>query len=337
MLVGTATLIAAAVAFLLPPWFRADAELLPPSEEDSSVGIASLLRGVGMPGVKIPTEVTPADIFTVILESRRLSEQMVNRFDLMKLYKKKLMGDAVKELKRHARFKVSDQGTIRISVEDTNRQRAADMANAYVELLDRFNREVRMTKGHRTRQFVESRLTDTKRELTASEQRLAEYQVKHKTVALSPQMSSAIEEAAHLYARRTALEVRLGVVRGYSEGSSEEEIQIRQELAQLERQMSTLPTVGVQLARLIREVKALEQIFAILTAQYEEARINEARDVMTVEVLDPATPPERKVKPKRMTIIVSAFMLSLALGVGYSLLQEEDRAEPRPLRAIASE
>ena len=337
-LVVSATLVAAVVAFILPPWYRAEAELLPPSEEESAVGIASLLRGVGMPGVKIPTEVTPSDLFVVILESRRISEQMVSRFDLRRVYKRKLVTDAVKDLHEHARFKVSDEGTIRISVEDKSRTRAAEMANTYIELLDRFNREVRMTKGRRTRLFVESRLNDTKRELQAAEQRLADYQVKHKTVALSPQMSSAVEEAARLYARRTALEVRLGVVRGYSEGS-EDEIQIRQELSQLERQMRTLPTLGVELARLLREVKALEQVFVILTAQYEDARITEARDVVTVEVLDPASPPERKSKPKRIVLIASAFLVSLVLSVGYALLQKDEKKaeQPRPLRAVAAE
>ena len=335
-LTSAGTLIATVIAFLLQPWYQAVAELLPPSQDESAVGIASLLRGVAMPGVKIPTEVTPADVFVVILRSRRISEQMVSRFELKKLYKKKLMEDTIKELHDHARFKVTDQGTVRISVEDTNRQRAAEMANAYVELLDRFNREVRMTRGRRTRLFVEGRLGETKQELLAAEQRLAQYQVKNKAVALSPEISSAVEEAANLYARRTALQVRLGVVRGYSAGG-EEEIQIQQEVDQLDRQMRSLPTQGVALANLTRDVKALTQVLAILTAQYEEARINEARDVMTVDVLDEATPPERKAKPRRTIIMGSAFLLSLVLGVGYALLQEVEDAQPRPLRAVASE
>jgi uncharacterized protein involved in exopolysaccharide biosynthesis len=58
---------------------------------------------------------------------------------------------------------------------------------------------------------------------------------------------------------------------------------------------------------------------------------------MTVEVLDVAVPPERKARPKRSIIIGSAFLLSLALGVGYSLLQHEDDAEPMKLRAVATE
>jgi len=334
-LVVSATLVVGTIAFLLPNWYRATAELLPPGEEESGFGLATLLRGMAVPGIKIPTQVAPADVFVIILESRRINQQIVNRFDLKKRYKKKFMQDAIKELRTHAHFKLTEAGSIEITVEDKSPKRAADMANAYVELLDGFNREVRMTKGRRTRQFIEGRLAETKQELEAAEQRRATYQSKHKAVVLSPEMSSAVEEAARVYGRRTALQVRLGVLRSYSQGS-DEEIQVAQELAQLDRRLRELPETGLELARLVRDVKALEQVFALLTAQFEDARITEARDVVTVEVLDVATPPERKSRPMRSIIIAATFLLSLALGIGLSL-RGQDRASRPLMRAVAGD
>jgi tyrosine-protein kinase Etk/Wzc len=334
-LVIASTIIVGVISFLLPPWYKAEAELLPPGEEAAGTGLAGFLRGMAVPGVRIPTEVTPADVFMVVLKSRRVSEQIVDRFGLKKLYKKKFMMDAIKELHTHTKFELTAAGSIHIDVEDRDRQRAADMANAYVEFLDQFNRQVRMTKGRRTRLFIESRLLEMKRELATAEQRLAEYQVKHKTVVLTPGMSSATDQAAKLYARRMALQVRLGVVRSYSQGG-EEELQITQELAQLDRQMRNLPETGLELARLVRDVKALEQVYAMLTAQYEDARIIEARDVVTVELLDVAKPPERKVRPQRGVMIAAAFVLSLAIGAGLAAIREEEK--PRPMmRAVVSE
>jgi uncharacterized protein involved in exopolysaccharide biosynthesis len=335
-LATAAALVVGVIAFLLPPWYKAEAELLPPSDDDTGMSLSSMLRGVAVPGVRIPSQISPGEVFQITLESRRVSEEMVNRFDLKHLYHKKFMIDAIKELRHHARFKQTLAGSIQISVEDRSPQRAAAMANAYIEFLDKFNREVRMTKGRRTRMFVETRLEETKHELEAAEQRLALYQAQHKTVALTPGMSSAVEDAARLYARRMALEVRLGVVRGYSEGS-EEELQIRQELEQLDRQMSALPETGLELGRLMRDVKALEQVFALLTAQYEEARINEARDVVTVDLLDDATVPEKKSRPHRITMIGVAFLLAMGLGVGLAL--SSDRKEERlpVMRAVAGE
>lgn len=334
-MVASATVVMGIVAFLLPPWYRARAEVLPPSEDDSGIGLSSLLRGIGVPGVRIPTEVSPGDVFMVILQSRRIGEQMVERFDLKRLYKVKFTEDAIQELHQHSRFRLTEAATIQISVEDRDRNRAAEMTNAYVEFLDRFNREVRMTKGRRTRTFIEARLAETKQELEAAEGRLTRYQVRNKTVALSPQMSSAVDQAATLYARRMALQVRLGVVRGYSQGS-EEEIQLRQELAQLDQQMRELPATGLELGRLVREVKALEQVLAILTAQFEDARITEARDVMTIEILDAATPPEKKDRPRRLTMIAATFLLSLIVSVAYTILGGSERPD-EIARTVAAE
>jgi tyrosine-protein kinase Etk/Wzc len=325
ILVGVATLLTIIVALLLPPWYRAQTVLLPPTEEQSGFGIANLVRGLAMPGVRIPTEATPADVFMAILESRTVGEEVVRQFDLQGRYQRKHLGDAVQELRRHAKFKLAETGTIEISVEDHDARRAADMANAYVDLLDRFNREVRMTKGRRTRLFLEQRLAETREKLTRSEQVLTDYQAKHKAVALSTEMSSAIESAAQLSAQRMALQVRLGVMRSYSRGTSEEQQQVLEQLAQLDRQLQQLPSTGLEIARLLRDVKVQEQLYLLLTAQFEDARLAEARDVVTVEVLDRAVPPERRVRPKRSVMVAGALLLSLAVGVAWAVFQEEPR------------
>src|SRR4029077_19076429 len=124
----------------LPPWYRAQTSLLPPSEEESGFGIASLFRGIGVPGIKIPTQATPAEVFEAVLQSRRVNDEIVRQFDLRTLYHKKFQEDAIRELRRHMRIKLTQAGTLELSVEDRSAQRSADMANAYIAALDRFNR-----------------------------------------------------------------------------------------------------------------------------------------------------------------------------------------------------
>jgi tyrosine-protein kinase Etk/Wzc len=207
----------------------------------------------------------------------------------------KYMDDTIEELRRHTSFKLTYAGTIDMWAEAQDPKTAADMLNAYVELLDRFNREVRTTKGRRTRVFVGGRLEETKRDLARAEDRLAQYQATHKAAVLNPQTSTAIEQAARFYSQRVALEIRLGVLRSYSRGGSDEEGQIREQMAQLDRQLAALPETGLDLARLVRDVRTYEELYALLTTQYEEARIDEARDVASVDVLDPGIPPERRI------------------------------------------
>jgi len=336
MFTFVATVLTAVVAFTMPSWFQSSASLLPPSEEDSSFGIARLLKGVAVPGIKIPTQATPADVFIAVLQSRRIGEDVINRFGLKKEYKLKLTQDALKELKSHTKFKLTDAGTIDMQVEDKDPKRAAAILQTYIDLLDRFNREVRTTKGRRTRMFVESRLLETQTELAKSEQKLADYQATHKAAVITPELSTATESAARVYAQRMALEVRLNIIRSYSRPgeSSSEAQQIEDQLAQLDQQLRTLPELGLELSRLVRDVKKWEQIYILLTAQYEEARIDEARDVVTVDVLDQPALAEKKIKPHRGVMIAVGFLLSLGIGLAYAVFKEEK--QPVPLSAAAA-
>lgn len=335
-LVLVASLATAGISLLLPPWYQATGSLLPPAEEETGFGIARLIKTGAVPGIKVPTEATPADVLLAVLQSRRICQEIVRRFDLQKRYDKKYTEDAIRELHKHVRFKLTDAGMIEIAVEDRNPKTAADILNAYVEELDRFNREVRTTKGRRTRIFVEGRLDENKRDLAQAEERLAQYQATHKAAVLSAETSTAVEQAARLYAQRTALLVRLGIVHSYTRGTTDEEGQINEQLAQLDRQLAALPETGLELARLVRDVKTYEALYALLTSQYEEARIEEARDVPSVDVLDPGVPPERKVRPRRSIMVVSAFMLSLVVGVAYSLFQTETESRTPPAPAASS-
>ena len=326
-MVAVATILSVVVALLLPPWYRAQGSLLPPTEEQSGFGLVGLIRGLAVPGVKIPTEATPADVFLAILGSRTLSEEIVKRFDLQRHYHRRLMEDAIRELRRHTRFRLTEAGTLELSVEDHDRKRAADMVNVYIELLDRFNREVRMTKGRRTRVFLQQRLGETRSELARVEQLLTDYQSKHKTVAISPELSSAVESAARLAAQRMALQVRLGVIRSYTRGQSEEEQQVLDQLTQIDRQLQALPVTGIEIVRLLRDVRTQGELVGLLTAQFEEARMAEARDIVTVEILDRAVPPERRVRPRRSVLVAGVFALSLAVGAAWAAFQGEEPRE----------
>lgn len=327
VMVAAATIFAVIVALLLPPWYRAQASLLPPTEEQSGFGLVGMIRGLAVPGVKIPTAATPSDVFLAILESRTLSEEIVKRFDLQRHYHRRLTEDAILELRRHTRFRLTESGTLELSVEDRDRKRAADMANAYIELLDRFNREVRMTKSRRTRVFLQQRLIETRTELTRVEQLLTEYQAKHKEVAISSEISSAVESAARLAAQRLALQIRLGVIRSYTREQSEEERQVLEQLTQIDRQLQVLPVTSIEIVRLLRDVRTQEELHILLVAQFEGARLDEARDIVTVEILDPAVPPERRVRPRRSVLVAGVFAFSLAVGAAWAAFQGEGPRE----------
>lgn len=308
--IAAGVLVTVVIALLWPPTYVARTTLLPPTEEDTGFSAASVLRGLNMPGIKIPSRMGPEDVTVSILRSRRLAGTLVHRFGLLQVYHVNSEEAAINKLQKKSTFKVDESGDVIVTVADRSPVRAAQLANAFTEELDRFNRETRMTKGRRMRLFVEGRLEETKKSLAVSEKALEEYGRLHKTIVLSADQMSTVESGADLFARQIALQTRLGTLRDYASESSEEVRQARQELEQINSQIARLPELGMDQAKMLREVKIQEQVYALLSGQYEEARINEVRDVTTVEVLDVAVPPEHRAWPRRGLLVAIGFAVS---------------------------
>ncbi|HET9250539.1 MAG TPA: GNVR domain-containing protein [Candidatus Eisenbacteria bacterium] len=319
--IASVTLLALVLSLLMPKWYSARAVLLPPTEDDSGSSMAQFLpRGFG--AIRLPGTSSLADIFVAVLKSRSIADRIVERFGLVKRYRVRDEEKAVKELEGHVRFHVGDEGTIAVIVEDQDPRIAAAMANAYVEELERFNQETRTTSAKRTRAFIEERLTVANRDLAKSEDRLREYQQRRNLPAMSPADRGDADVGARLMAQKIALEVRLQVLRQSLSESSEEVRRARQELAAIERQVGGLPQAGVEIMRLWRDVKVQEQVFELLTAQLEEARIRETRDTPTVQVLDRAVPPLHKSRPKRALVVIAGFLVGVAGSLSAALLLE---------------
>lgn len=321
------TLLALAVSLLLPKWYSARAVLLPPTEDDLGMSALGQVLPRGLGGIRIPGAPTLGDLFVSVLKSRTVADRIIARFDLVKRYKVHDAETAAKELDGHVRFRVGDEGTIEITAEDQDPKTAAALANAYVEELDRFNKESRSTSAKRTRAFIEGRLDLAKRDLAAAEDRLRDMQQRRHLAAISPSAQGEAEVGATLMAQKIALEVRLQVLRQSLDDSSEEVRRVRQLLAALERQVSGMPGAGIEVMRLWRDVKVQEQVFELLTAQLEEARIRETRDTPTVQVLDRALPPVRKSRPKRAWIVLGGLFIGLFGGAAIALLQERKLAK----------
>jgi uncharacterized protein involved in exopolysaccharide biosynthesis len=319
--VAITTLVALLVSLALPKWYTARAVLLPPTEDDAGSVLSQLIpRGLG--AIRMPGAPTMADVFVAVLKSRSVADRIVERFDLVRRYKVGDAEKAVKELEGHVQFRVGDEGTIAILAEDQEPQTAAAMANAYVEELDSFNLKTRTTSAKRTRVFIEERLDGAKKDLANAEDRLRDYQLARKLPAMSLADGGDSDVGARLMAQKIALEVKLQVLRQSLAEDSEEVRRVRQELAAIERQVGGLPRAGVEIMRLWRDVKVQEQVFELLTAQLEEARIRESRDTPTVQLLDLAKVPLHKSRPKRSLVVIAGFLVGLAGSLSVALLME---------------
>ncbi len=327
MLLGGALLTGA--TYLMPSWYRATAVLLPPEENDDmamSLPIARLLSRVPT-FTGVTRYYTPSDLYKAILQSRTVQEPVIDEFKLGGVYRTKTAEKTLKVFRRHTRFALAPDGTISLSVEDRSPRRAADLTNALVRELDRFNIEKRNFQARRSRVFLDRRVADTDSLLRKGEADLRAYQERRHIVA-PPQIETAnLGPVADVLARRMALEVRLQVLRSYLNEDNEEVRQLRMELEKLKGQIGSLPQIETELGRLMRDVRVFQQVYLLLTSQLEDARFREAMDTPTVTVLDPALPPERKVRPVRWLWGIAG---ALVAGLTSLLWDERSGASSRP-------
>jgi tyrosine-protein kinase Etk/Wzc len=307
-------------------------------------GITSLLSG----------GTGPSDLFASILNSGRVTGAIIRKYELKKVFKVKTYHDARKQLEEITSIGVSPEGMIEVSVIWYEKQLAADIANSYIDELDKFNTETAMSVGKKYRIFIEERLKQAVDTLAKAEEALRDFQEQHRTVALDVEIQAAIETIAQLKSQIILYEVRKGAWSAAGQQNSPYLRDINNELNSLRKQLSKiefgqqketnnefgagfsvpfvkLPEVSLEYARLYRDVKVQEAIFELLTQQYEQAKIMEVKDTPTVQVLDRASAPEKKASPRRSRIVIFAAFASLILGVlGAFVLESFEQLKLRP-------
>lgn len=309
--VTVATLIAAGISLVLPTWYRAKSTLLPPDEtSDTSFGMLSgMLQSSALGSLGLPTTTTPSDVFAEILQSRRLSEAAIAQFGFAKVYRRKGMDRTVKEFQRHLGVDVNVAGLLTVTFEDRQSGRAADVTNFLVAELDRFNVDTYKTRGKRLRIFLEGRLGEVQRQLVTAEEKLMTYERQRRV--LSSSESEKISGMSDILVQKFNLETQRAYVSSYSSPGNTELRNIEQQLSALNSEIGKLPGVKLEGARLVLDVEVQRKLVVLMTGQYEDARMQETRDTPTVTVLDVATAPQIRDRPKRGLIVAGAFIAAL--------------------------
>jgi len=307
--------IAAAISLFLPHWFMASGSYLPAVEERSTFSITALLREAAIPGAGLSDQVQAGDLSVALLKSRRLRQVLIQEYDLVKRYKVKNTEDAFTSLDAHSNFFVGQEGLVTVSIEDRDPEVAAKMVNRSIDLLDAFNAEQRMTKGQRTRLFVERELALSEGVLRKAEDDLEHYQAKTKLVPLSAEIESAVSSSSMLLARKMEIEIQLGMKASILQEGNEELKLLRLELAEIDRKLTQLPALGLEYARLVRDLKVHEQVYGFLRTELEQAKIQEARDTPSLTIVDRAEPPLRRARPRRAAIALTAAGVTAVVSV----------------------
>jgi tyrosine-protein kinase Etk/Wzc len=357
LLLFFASVVAAAViSLLMPPIFQAKVTLMPVESSQGRFSAAlGSLQNLPFIGGAVGGALgkTATDKLNSILNSRTAAEGVIKSMNLTpvlfkdkwdeknnqwKVSKPPTLQDTVRLLQK-SMVKISDdrKGLISISVEYKDPKLAADIANEYINALQRFLSTSAISLAKRNRIFLEKQLEVTKKDLRETEESLKNFQTSKKISVLDAQAEAAIKALAELKAQIITREVQLGAFREFATKEHpdvkrlEDELrELRQQLRRLEEgtknpekkesigafiTLSDAPTVGLQYGRLRRDALIQQKVFELLTQQLELAKIEEAKDDITFQVIDPAIPPEKRIKPKRTMNVLLAGVVSLFLGV----------------------
>jgi tyrosine-protein kinase Etk/Wzc len=275
------------------------------------------------------------------LTSRTVEDAMIQRFGLMKEYDEKRMTDTRKVFEKRATVVAGvKDGLIRISVEDRDPKRAAEMANGYVDEFRKLSASLAITEAARRRLFFEQQLQQAKDALTTAEAAMTKTQQSTGVLQIDSQARSLIESAAVLRGQVVAKQVQIEGMRSFATDDNPNLILAKQELAALQSQLEHLAgsqhdngsdinlskgrvtESGMEYLRRYRDLKYQETVFELLAKEFEIAKLDEAREGSIVQVVDAAVPADKKSSPHRLLIIIASTILSMFVAVFWILFQE---------------
>ena len=336
-----AAILAIVVSLLLPVRYEAKIVLLPP-QQNSSVGSALLgqLGGMGslgslasLAGGNLGLK-NPADMYVSLLTSRTVEDAMIQRFGLMQEYRQKRMSDTRKELERRTTAVAGTKdGLIRLTIEDGDRQKAADLANGYVEEFRKLSASLAITEAARRRLFFEQQLQDAKEKLGVAEEAMAKTQQSTGVLQIDSQARALIESAAVLRGQVVAKQVQIEGMRSFATDDNPNLVLAKQELAALQSQLDRVAgsnsdvgsdinlskgrvtQSGMEYLRRFRDLKYQETVFELLAKEFEVAKLDEAREGAIIQVVDAAVPPDTKSSPHRTLIVIAATILAFFVAL----------------------
>ena len=357
--------VAIVIALILPSRYRSSVRLMPPDDQSGS-GLAMLAAvagkssssgssGMGGMGGALGSSLggvagdllglkSSGALFMDMLQGPTVQDNLIQRFDLRKVYWDRYWEDARKDLTKHTEITEDRKsGVISVAVSDHDPRRSQQMAQAYVDALDQLVARVSTSAARRQRMFIEQRLQAVKQNLDDASREFSEFASKNGTLDVPSQAKAMVDTEAQLQGNLVAAQSELESLRQVYTDNNIRVRTVRAKVETLKHQVENmsgnkgdpgsdnsqiagdfpsirkLPLIGVRWANLYRETKIQETVYELLTQQFEMSKIQEAREIPTVKVLDPPGVPERKSFPPRIVIVLLGTMLSFVFAAVFVL------------------
>jgi uncharacterized protein involved in exopolysaccharide biosynthesis len=382
-LTAISLLVSLGIAFAIPKQYKSSASIMPPDQQGSgAMMLAALAHSTGGLGAlgglagQFLGGHTSSALYIDLLESSSVSGHLIDRFNLQHVYRNRYRIDTAKHLARCTKITEDKKsGVITIVVEDTDRTRARDLAQGYLDELNNLVLRTNTSSAHRERVFIEQRLQTVKEDLEKAQLALSEFSSKNNTIDIKEQTHAMVDAGARVQAellieqsgleslrqiygdgnvrvreteaRIASLKSDLAKMTGSSAPLAEEDLDASttpesdasEKKEELYPPLRQLPRLAVPYADLYRTVRVQEALFELLTQQYEMARIDEAKDVPAVSVIDAPGIPEKKSFPPRLLVALFLTFFTFACASTLIVVRAHwaaiESSDPR--KAVAAE
>lgn len=362
-----ATLGTVIVALLMPKWYRSTASVFPAEKADlfgGLEGVSSIVKSFSPArALTSLTGSSETDRYVAILKSATVVNAVIEKFDLVKVYdiSSYPMEKTAKELMSNVDLSVETEGNLTVTVYDKDPQRAADMANFFVEMLNKTNTELQVQNARGNREFIEERYNKNLADLKAAEDSLKVFQQKFGVIALPEQTEASIKAGAEIAGRLATMEIQSAILKRTQAADNPQVLAAQIEIEELRKKMGDLsvgrgmsqdqlkvfvpfrkmPELGAEYIRRYRGVEIQYKILQFITPLYEQSKVEERRQTPSVLVLDRAGPAERKAKPKvslyGLTALVVSSILSIIIVFALELLKKVRGVSPERFDHLVTE
>jgi capsule polysaccharide export protein KpsE/RkpR len=339
------------IAITTPNQYDSSTRIMPPEQ---TTGGAAMLAALSARSGAVPSGLSSlaggllggrsnGALFLDLLHSGTVGGHLIERFHLEQVYHKRYMDETLKALAGKTDIAEDPKsGVITITVKDRDRVRARDMAQAYLDELNALVVQVDTSAARREREFIEQRLKDVNRDLQQAQAEMSEFSTKNTAIDIKEQTRAMVDAGARLQGQLVASESELDSLQQIY---GAENVRVRAAEARvnaLKRELNResngsvtgaddnglpypalreLPALAVPWENLYRRVRIEETVYEMLSSQYETARIEEAKSLPTVRVIDPAGVAERKSRPHRKIIVLAATAIGFVLGSLFLLMR----------------
>ena len=338
-----------AIYFLVEEQFDSSA-LLIPAEDASLGGLASL---IGNFGANLPFDIGAGsspemNMYNTIIYSRTNLQRIIDEFDLLNVYG---LSPAIKDYKEKALKSLAGSieayetefGAYEIKVRANSPDLSAEINNYIIQLLNDKLINLRTEKSRNNRLFLGERVVDIRKNLKNSEDSLMMFQEQSGILAAEDQMRGLIETYTTLETELITKQIEQSIIeklRGKNSPQFEtinvEVLEYEQRLEEMKRKggpsglipaLNSLPEQIINYFRFLREVEINSAILEFILPLYEQAKIEEKKDIPTLQVIDDAISPAKKSFPPRTILTLLITFSTFVITFIFILMKENENLQ----------